>query len=333
MFDISVAPAGCFFAPFDNSWVPYALYFIWPLIYSVVGAIYSILTLYNVYRRRKALMQCLQSSMTGISKSRFYRLSALCCSYIFISVGYCAKLFVYNWQQGQPMHSYNFQLVRSAWDMIPILDSGTALWPSYIFFFSSLWFFLFFGLGGEAAAMYKKWARTLFLHKLVPASFVQKMTKSSQTTTTSIQKHGISSFEADKYRRGGQFGGDTYSARRAKPTSDLTFDFDLEEGGSDSTSDYKMSWFPSKSTKSSHSDFHNKSFLDGSIAVTVVQSQIESPTAPTRQALRPESPIIHDHGSRTCDHCRGLIVTHIGSQSSGSSQRSPTSFGPTSPRS
>jgi pheromone a factor receptor len=78
---------GCYPTTY-NVTLAFPLYYIWPLVLSLISAVYGMLALRQFLKRRKSFEMLLSSNGSGMQKNRYLRLMWLCCCDLLIAVPY-----------------------------------------------------------------------------------------------------------------------------------------------------------------------------------------------------------------------------------------------------
>lgn len=150
-----------------NTWPAYPLYFMWPVLLSLIAIVYCIISLLALVKRRNSLKEFLNTNASGLDADRYLRL--MCFSAVELTVAFPLGLYMllnnalnnimFPWLSWEDTH-YKF----NRFDQIPAalfdLDTATGLQFAvtiWIFPFLSVLFFLFFGLGREQINQYKRW--------------------------------------------------------------------------------------------------------------------------------------------------------------------------------
>ncbi|ETI23274.1 hypothetical protein G647_05073 [Cladophialophora carrionii CBS 160.54] len=152
--------SGCI-ATFDINYAAPFLTYLWPLVVSLIGSTYCLISILRLKQHRNQMASVLSHTL-GATTSRFYRLFALACTLLAI---YCPLSLVSFVQDIRiPMHKYSWPDIHPPdWSERFILGQDTAQSERYIIVdrwaqvLTAYLAFLFFGLGQEATQMYKGW--------------------------------------------------------------------------------------------------------------------------------------------------------------------------------
>ncbi|KAB5588131.1 Pheromone B alpha 3 receptor [Ceratobasidium theobromae] len=148
-----------------NTLLAIPLIMLWPILISVCSLLYCSLSIRAFLQTRQQFNQVLNNSRTGINMSRYFRLMALSSTEMVFSLPFALYLLINNLQNKQyPWISWNdTHYMFSQPVKFPAIVLKT--FPtSYRVLLVNLWvlpgggfiFFIYFGLGGEAASAYKE---------------------------------------------------------------------------------------------------------------------------------------------------------------------------------
>ncbi|CUA75780.1 Pheromone B alpha 3 receptor [Schizophyllum commune H4-8] [Rhizoctonia solani] len=156
---------GCWPAT-ENTLVALPLVFIWPLLICCTSFVYCVLSIRGFLKARQQFNQLLNNSGSGINLSRYFRLLALASEEIIFAVPFAVYILRANLTQGSIppwvsldyLHRHYNTITPISWELMQ-LDQR-----AFNVILVSLWvvpgggflFFIWFGLGGEAFAAYKK---------------------------------------------------------------------------------------------------------------------------------------------------------------------------------
>ena len=156
-----------------------------------------------MHRYRKTFSEVLLSANSNQTKSRFLRLFRI--SIVLILVVFPAEVYVLYKNSAVPMGPYRWSDVHGPtwWDIILVPSGGTVLFDRWMQIGAGLVLFIFFGLGQDAKAMYRRWLVKIGLGRLFPClrsrAAIQQQ-DSSMTATT-----GQSRFFGKRFSRLSRF--------------------------------------------------------------------------------------------------------------------------------
>ena len=110
-----------------------------------------------MHRYRKNFSEVLVSANSNQTKARFLRLFRI--SIVLIMVVFPAEVYVLYKNSVVPMEPYRWSKVHGPtwWDIVLVPSGGTVLFDRWMQIGAGLALFLFFGLGQDAKAMYRRW--------------------------------------------------------------------------------------------------------------------------------------------------------------------------------
>ncbi|KAK9247153.1 pheromone A receptor-domain-containing protein [Lipomyces tetrasporus] len=183
--------SGCIII-FDDSWASFWLNTFWQPFFPIVSAIYSAITIYRYFQRRRQFREVLRSSQSGLTVARFARLLFFCITVMFVELPLAIVTLVTNVKPG--IHAFNFSNTHANWNTIPrVVASGTRK-DFYYFTIVSVLLFVYFGFGVDARNMYRDWLVALGFRKLFPNSkWLAKHDAYSDTTGSSNYIHSMHS--------------------------------------------------------------------------------------------------------------------------------------------
>jgi pheromone a factor receptor len=150
---------------FDINYAAPFLTYLWPLVVSLIGSTYCLISILRLNKHRKQMASVL-SHTPGATTSRLYRLFGLAFTLLAI---YCPlSMFSFVQDVRIPMHKYSWSHIHPPdWSERIFSSQGAAQTEQNITFdrwaqvLTAYLAFIFFGLGQEATQMYKAWiART-----------------------------------------------------------------------------------------------------------------------------------------------------------------------------
>ena len=154
--------AGCI-PSYDNNYAAPFLTYLWPMVVSLLAALYCIISVIRLCRHRKQ-MSAVLSQTHGATASRFYRLFLLTFAILAIYCPLAVITFTRNILI--PMHMYSWSYTHPTdWSERIQLDAHTRGGFQNITFdrwaqiLMAYLLFAFFGLGQEATEMYRAWLK------------------------------------------------------------------------------------------------------------------------------------------------------------------------------
>ncbi|KAI9882564.1 MAG: hypothetical protein M1823_005686 [Watsoniomyces obsoletus] len=153
--------AGCTPA-IDESWLGIVLILMWAPIFCVVASFYCILVMIRLHRHRRQFMQIL-SNHSSLTKSRFWRLFLMALTLLLVLLP--VQFYILATNLSYADHPYSWSNVhRPDWSQIIMVPTGGQVaFDRWIRVASAFLVFIFFGMGTEAMAMYRKWLAWLGL--------------------------------------------------------------------------------------------------------------------------------------------------------------------------
>lgn len=144
-----------------------AVYTMWLLIWSLIGAVYAVLVLYIYYKKRKDVQDILYCTNSGLNISRFARL--LIFSFLIILVIFPFSIFLFVKDLKSVKGGINFKDIHAPefWFTIIKLRIGKTSVDIWLYVLMSFMVFLIFGLGSDALKMYANFLRRIHLGVLV----------------------------------------------------------------------------------------------------------------------------------------------------------------------
>ncbi|CCH63105.1 hypothetical protein TBLA_0J01070 [Henningerozyma blattae CBS 6284] len=146
------------------TWITTVLYTMWMVIWSIIGAIFAGLVLWNFYQKRKDVGDILHCTNSGLNITRFARLLIFCLLILLVMFPFSIYTFVVELHQ---LHgSYSFEETHTKnimWDVIYKFDISHPIYNIWLYILMSYLVFLIFGLGKDALRMYTKILRRVGL--------------------------------------------------------------------------------------------------------------------------------------------------------------------------
>ena len=142
-------------------------------------------------RYRKNFSQILASSNSNLTKNRFLRLFLL--SVVLIATFIPLQFYVLYVNSAEPpLLPYSWDLVHSPqWEDIMLIPAGgKVVYDRWIQIALGLGVFIFFGLGQDAQAMYRKWLLTLGFGRVFPGLHRQATRRALRPTSSQIDSFG-----------------------------------------------------------------------------------------------------------------------------------------------
>ncbi|GME38194.1 a-pheromone receptor [Neofusicoccum parvum] len=169
----------------DTTWMSILVVYIWPLLICMVAGYYAVLVIVRLQRYRSEFSRLIQRHNT--TRSRFVRLFLLSSLFILGVLPTQSIVLYFNAMHQRSEYSWSRNHDPEARAAIFLNRANGQMLPDrWIGLACGLLLFLFFGLGTDAAAMYRSWA-----HKLNPARLIthhrssgSKPLPSASTTTT-----------------------------------------------------------------------------------------------------------------------------------------------------
>ena len=145
-----------------------------------------------MHRYRKTFSEVLLSANSNHTKSRFLRLFRI--SIVLILVVFPAEVYVLYKNSAVPMGPYSWSDVHGPtwWNIILVPSGGTVLFDRWMQIGAGLVLFIFFGLGQDAKAMYRRWLVKIGLGRLFPCLRPRVAIQQQDSLTTSSQSRFFS---------------------------------------------------------------------------------------------------------------------------------------------
>ncbi|KAF7160979.1 hypothetical protein CNMCM6106_008308 [Aspergillus hiratsukae] len=144
---------------FDESWVSFALGFIWPPIICLLAAFYCGMTLYRLHKYRSQFGDILNSASSHLNKSRFIRLFFLAFIMLWTILPLQAYVLYRNIMYNFPSHPYSWSLLhgpQSQWSTISKFPAqGQVFFDCWIHIAAGFVLFIFFGCCNDALRLYQ----------------------------------------------------------------------------------------------------------------------------------------------------------------------------------
>ncbi|OLL24946.1 Pheromone a factor receptor [Neolecta irregularis DAH-3] len=175
---------GCAFvnAP---TWVTVVLQNMWPPFWILICAIYAVIVVFYIVRRRVTFARLLTRSRTGISQARFARLLLLsiCVIFVYIPLSVINSIDI---MRG-PRVPYSWsQIHNDAWNKIYGTTNYKVPFGYYVPVLAGFICFTFFGTGKDALSYYTMWTSFIGLDRLWKRS--GRSTSDSITGKTLVSK-------------------------------------------------------------------------------------------------------------------------------------------------
>ncbi|KAK8169967.1 pheromone A receptor-domain-containing protein [Phyllosticta citrichinensis] len=149
---------------FNFNWVAIILLAMWPLVICTVVAVYALLILVRLHRYRIEFSRLLSTS--GTTKSRFLRLFIMATISVIVLLPSQSYVLYANTRPEGLRYSWA-EVHNKYWNQpVAVSTGGRLRFDRWIWLLSGLVNFLFFGLGVDAFAIYRKWLGAIGLHKL-----------------------------------------------------------------------------------------------------------------------------------------------------------------------
>lgn len=144
-----------------------AVYTMWLLIWSLIGAIYAVLVLCLYHKKRKDVKDILYCTNSGLNIARFARL--LIFSFLIILVIFPFSIFLFVKDLKSVKGPVNVKDIHAPefWFTIIKLRVGKTSVDIWLYVLMSFIVFLIFGLGSDALRMYANFLRLIHLGVLV----------------------------------------------------------------------------------------------------------------------------------------------------------------------
>ncbi|OCL01461.1 hypothetical protein AOQ84DRAFT_444170 [Glonium stellatum] len=169
--------SGCNTA-FDNSWPSVVLVMMWSPIVSLVGAYYSGLLIFRLYRYRTEFTHLLRRHKT--TKSRFLRLFIM--SFIMILIILPLQFYILFKNVQLVSAPYSWSNVHGPnWNEVITLPSfGVVIFDRWIRVADGFLVFLAFGTGTDAGKLYRSWLIWMKMGKAFPSLYRSHGSEQSQ---------------------------------------------------------------------------------------------------------------------------------------------------------
>ncbi len=140
-----------------------------------------------MHRYRKNFSEVLVSANSNQTKARFLRLFWI--SIVLIMVVFPAEVYVLYENSVVPMGSYSWSNVHGPnwWDIILVPSGGAVLFDRWMQIGAGLALFIFFGLGQDAKAMYRRWLVKIGLGRCFPCLRSRAAIQQQDCSTTTSQ--------------------------------------------------------------------------------------------------------------------------------------------------
>ena len=138
-----------------------------------------------MHRYRKNFSEVLVSANSNQTKARFLRLFRI--SIVLIMAVFPAEIYVLYENSVVPMEPYRWSEVHGPtwWDIVLVPSGGTVLFDRWMQIGAGLALFLFFGLGQDAKAMYRRWLVNIGLGRCFPCLYSRAANQQQSSSTTS----------------------------------------------------------------------------------------------------------------------------------------------------
>ena len=138
-----------------------------------------------MHRYRKNFSEVLVSANSNQTKARFLRLFRI--SIVLIMAVFPAEIYVLYENSVVPMGPYRWSEVHGPtwWDIVLVPSRGTVLFDRWMQIGAGLALFLFFGLGQDAKAMYRRWLVNIGLGQCFPCLYSRAANQQQSSSTTS----------------------------------------------------------------------------------------------------------------------------------------------------
>lgn len=136
------------------SWVTVVVYSMWLVIWSFVGMVFSGMTVFIFFRKRKDVRDILKCTNSGLNIVRFAKLLSFCCVVILVMFPLSVYIFADNVNHVED--TFDFAIVHSQalWNLISFIPMSQPYFTTWIYMALSYVVFIFFGLGSDAVEMY-----------------------------------------------------------------------------------------------------------------------------------------------------------------------------------
>ncbi|KAJ5388606.1 hypothetical protein N7509_011147 [Penicillium cosmopolitanum] len=150
------AISGCV-VDLDESWVSFALCFVWPPVICFIAAFYCFLVLIRLHRYRSDFGMILRSSQSNLNKSRFLRLLFLGLTLLICILPVELYTFYYSLKYSLPWHPYSWSRIHgpSWFTIVKIPTQGQVYVDRWSPIAAGFVIFGFFGFGRDATKIYR----------------------------------------------------------------------------------------------------------------------------------------------------------------------------------
>ena len=140
-----------------------------------------------MHRYRRSFSEVLISSNSNQTKARFLRLFLI--SIVLIMVVFPAEVYVLYVNSVVPMRPYSWSDVHGPtwWDIVLVPSGGAILFDRWMQIGAGLALFIFFGLGQDAKAMYRRWLLKIGLGRCFPCLWSRAAIQQQGSSTTTSQ--------------------------------------------------------------------------------------------------------------------------------------------------
>ncbi|KAL9601700.1 MAG: hypothetical protein Q9219_002311 [cf. Caloplaca sp. 3 TL-2023] len=141
----------------DNSWPSVVLVIMWPVLLCLAATYYGLVVLFRIRKYRRDFSSVLTASSSQLTASRFLRLFLL--SFLLVLIFLPFQLYQLYLNVSSPLLPYDWNAIHGpGWmNIIMIPQHGSVPLDRWITVTLGILLFLFFGLGGDATRMYRKW--------------------------------------------------------------------------------------------------------------------------------------------------------------------------------
>ncbi|OKL57581.1 hypothetical protein UA08_07017 [Talaromyces atroroseus] len=159
-------------ASFDQSWPTIALSFAWPPVICIGAACYCVLIIVRLVKYKSEFSTILGESRNKLSSQRFTRLFGLSALMILIILPLQTFVFYTNIIAMIPLQPYSWKTLHGAalGTITKVQTHGTVKYDRWIPSALSVLIFAFFGLGQDAANMYRSFLNVVGLKKFPSSS-------------------------------------------------------------------------------------------------------------------------------------------------------------------
>ena len=163
-----ITAVGCA-GPIDISWVSISVLLLWTPLLCILATIYCCLAGYRLLRHRRQLESALQSTGTRMNSSRYKRLYFLCA--VLVVAYFPLYIFVFQQYFHVDRAAFSWSRIHSSgWssDIRRFGTQGQPFFDRWIQVGTGYLIFSFFGLGHDAAMLYRGWLLKLGIARLFP---------------------------------------------------------------------------------------------------------------------------------------------------------------------